>query len=86
MTLAVPLSPETTARLAEKARLAGMDTPSYAAKLLERDVNRTILEEISGELAERFNQTGMTEEELGNLLEKEKHEARERELGIKFSE
>jgi hypothetical protein len=63
-----------------------MDMPSYAAKLLERDAKRTILEEISGDLAERFKQTGMTEEELGELLEKEKHEARERELGIKFSE
>jgi len=86
MTLAIPLSPETEARLAEKARLAGMDMPSYAARLVERDVKRTTLEEISGDLAERFKQTGMTEEELGELLETEKHEARERELGIKFSE
>ena len=86
MTLAIALSPETEARLAAKARRAGMDISSYAAWLVEQDVTHPTLEEISGDLAERFKQTGMTEEELGELLEREKHEARERELGIKFSE
>jgi len=86
MTLTVPLSPEAEARLLSKARAIGLDLGTYAARLLERDAARSTLEEISGDLAERFKQTGMTEEELGELLGREKHEARERELGIKFSE
>ena len=49
-------------------------------------MNRPTLEEISGEAAVLFKKSGMTEEELGELLEREKHEARERELGRKFSE
>jgi len=86
MTLTVALSPEAEATLVSKARAIGIDLGTYAARLLERDAARTTLEEISGNLAERFKKTGMTEEELGELLEREKHEARERELGIKFSE
>jgi hypothetical protein len=86
MTIAISLSPEIESKLAARARAAGMEVPAYAARLLERDVKRTTVAEISGDLAVRFKQTGMTEEELGELLEREKHEARERELGRKFSE
>lgn len=87
MTLTVPLSAETEAKLVAKTQAMGIDLGTYAARLLERAVSaRAILEEISGESAILFKQSGMTDEELGELLEKEKHEARERELGIKFSE
>ena len=86
MTLTVPLSPEAEARLVSKARAVGIDLGTYAARLLERDAARTTLEEISGETAVNFKKSGMTEEELGELLEREKHESRERELGMKFSE
>lgn len=86
MTLTVPLSPEAEARLVSKARAMGVDVATYAARLLERDAARTILEEISGDSAILFKQSGMTDEELGDLLEEEKHAASERELGIKFSE
>ena len=87
MTLTVPLSPETEAKLLAKTRAMGIDLGTYAARLLERSVSaRAILEEISGEAGINFKKSGMTEEELGELLEREKHEARERELGRKFSE
>jgi hypothetical protein len=86
MTIAIPLSPEIESKLAAKALEAGMEVPAYAARILERGVNRPTLEEISGDLAERFKQSGMTEEELGEALEREKHEARDRGLGRKFSE
>jgi hypothetical protein len=87
MTLTVPLSPETEAKLVAKARAMGIDLGTYAARLLGRSVSaRAILEEISGEAGINFKKSGMTEEELGELLEREKHEARERKLGRKFSE
>src|SRR5665213_1637813 len=82
MTIAIALSPEVESKLSARTRDAGMDVPAYAARLLERDANRAKLEEISGDVAQRFKETGMTEEELGEVLEREKHEAREHELGI----
>jgi len=86
MTLTIPLSPEAEAKLASKAQAESIDLGVYAARLLERDAARMTLEEISGELSERFEQSDLTDEQLGDLLEQEKHEARERKLGTKFSE
>ena len=87
MTLTVPLSPETEAKLVAKTKAMGVDLGTYAARLLERSVSaRAMLEEISGEAGEAFKKSGMTEEELGELLEREKHAAREKRRGRPFSE
>jgi hypothetical protein len=48
MTLTVPLSAETEAKLVAKTQAMGIDLGTYAARLLERAVSaRAILEEIS---------------------------------------
>jgi len=73
-------------RLAMKARAAGVDIPTYAARLLERDATRPTLLELSGEAFDRFKQTGMTDDELAEVLEKEKHAAREIKRGKPFCE
>jgi hypothetical protein len=73
-------------RLAVKARAAGVDVPTYAARLLERDAARPTVLELSGEIFENFKQTGMTDDELADVLEKEKHDAREIKRGKPFSE
>lgn len=86
MTLAIPIEPDLEARLAVKAEAAGLDVATYVAQMIEREARRPTVHELSGDSAEKFTQTGMTEEELGELLEREKHEARERKLGRKFSE
>ena len=86
MTLSVQIPQSVEERLAAKARAAGVDVTTYAAHLLERDARRPTLLEISGEVFENFKQTGMTDQELAELLEKEKHEAREIRQGIRFSE
>ena len=87
MTLTVSLNPATEAKLVANAQALGIDLGTYAARLLERSVSgRATLEEISGEAGINFKKSGMPEEELGELLEREKHAARERELGRKFSE
>lgn len=86
MTLSVPLSPEAEARLAAKARAEGVDLGTYAARLLERDAARLTLEQISGELTANFERSGLTDEQLGELLEQEKHDARAKALGKPFSE
>jgi hypothetical protein len=86
MTLSVQVPKPVEERLAAKARAAGLDVPTYAARLLERDARSPTLLEISGEVFEKFKQSGMTDDELGEVLEKEKHEAREAKRGKPFSE
>jgi len=77
MTLAVPINPDTEARLATKARAAGMDVITFVAQLVEREAHRVTVRELSGDVAENFRRTGMTEEEMGELLERKKRSARE---------
>jgi hypothetical protein len=86
MMLSVQVPKPVEERLAVKARAAGVDVPTYAARLLERDAVRPTLLELSGEVSENFKQTGMTDDELADILEKEKHEAREAKRGKPFSE
>jgi hypothetical protein len=86
MTLAVPIDADTEARLASKARAAGMDVVTFVAQLVEREARRVTVRELSGEVAENFRKTGMSEEEMGELLEREKHAAREKRRGRAFGE
>jgi hypothetical protein len=86
MTLTLQVPEPVEERLAVKARAAGLDIPTYAVRLLERDAVRPSLLEISGEVFESFKQSGMTDDQLAEALEKEKHEAREAKRGAPFSE
>jgi hypothetical protein len=77
MTLTISLPAETETKLLERARVAGLDLPSYAAQILEHSIRspRT-LEEISGPVYQRFLDSGVSDEELGEELEQAKHEMR----------
>ena len=77
MTLEISISPEAEAKLREKAAIAGEDVDDYAAGVLGRSTKRPLtLEEISGPIAEEFRRSGMSEDELTELLETAKHEMR----------
>lgn len=77
MELSVPVSQETEARLKEKAAAAGVDVLTYAARQLALMAARPrSLKEISGPIGEAFAQSGMTEDELSEFLEAEKHAMR----------
>ena len=77
MTLEIIISPDAEAKLREKAAAVGEDISSYAAGVLERSAKRPLsLEEISGPIAQEFRKSGMTEDELTELLESAKHEMR----------
>jgi hypothetical protein len=77
MTLNVTLSPEKERRLRERAQASGQDLSAYVSRLLEQFAEPpTPLEVISGELYREFAQSGMSDDELGDLLEKAKHEMR----------
>ncbi len=76
MTLTIPISPEAEAKLIAKAAAAGVDVTTFAAQTLERAASKPTLEEILAPLRKEFEQSGMTEDELTDLLEQAKHEAR----------
>jgi hypothetical protein len=86
MTLAIELSPATEQRLAEKARAAQLDLSTFLSRLLETEARRPTLREISLEISENFKQMNLTEDELAEKLEEEKHAARAARRGSLFAE
>jgi len=86
MTLAVPISPQAERRLAEKARVAGVDLPTFLSRILEAEARRPTVMELSGEAFENFKRMNMTDEELGDRLEEEKHAARAARRGMPLAE
>jgi hypothetical protein len=77
MTLTISLPPAAEKRLQEQARAAGLDTSTYAARLLEQSLlPDNWLEKLSGDSYRRFLESGMTDDELGEELERAKHEMR----------
>ncbi len=75
--LQIPISPQAEASLAQRAAACGQDLPSYVAKLVNHFAEPiTPLEELSGPIYQRFLESGMTDDELGELLERAKHEMR----------
>ncbi len=77
MVLSLSISDEAEATLKAKAAAAGTDVTTYAGALLEQSAKSPLtLAEISGPIAADFEASGMTEEELVDLLEAAKHEMR----------
>lgn len=77
MVVTLDISPEAEAKLKAKAAAAGVDVASYVGVLVEQSAKRPLsLREISGPIADEFDASGMTEEELVELLEVAKHEMR----------
>ena len=76
MVLSIPISAEAEAKLKAKAQAAGVDIATYAAKTLERVALRPSLDEVLAPLRESFKRSGMTEDQLVELLEEVKHESR----------
>lgn len=87
MTLAIPLSREAEARLKDRAEALGVDPVTCAAQLLEQKLHEPeSIAQISGELHQRFLEAGMTDEQLAEKLEEEKHAARAARRGVAFRE
>jgi hypothetical protein len=77
MTLNITLTPEKEKRLRERAAAAGEDVGTFASRLLDQFAAQpTPLEQLSGPICDAFLESGMTDDELGDLLEKAKHEMR----------
>lgn len=77
MDVTISISPEAGAKLKSKAELAGVDLASYVQAIIEHNAKQPLsLAEISGPVAKDFERSGMSEDELGDLLEKAKHAMR----------
>jgi len=76
MTLQISLSPVAEARLRQRAVASGQDVSSYAQRLLDEALRKPTLDEILAPVREEFETSGMTEDELSELLETAKHEMR----------
>lgn len=76
MTLQISLSPEAESKLRERAEASGQDLAACAAHVLDEALGKPSLDEILGPVRQSFEQSGMTEEQLSELLEREKHAMR----------
>ena len=77
MTIPIPISPEVEAKLRGRAEACGEDLLSYVAKLLAHFAEPpTPLAELSGPIFDAYRASGMSDDELGEMLEKAKHEMR----------
>lgn len=77
MVLTLSISAEAEANLKAKATAAGVDVETYAARHLELMAGPPkSLKDISGPIAEEFARSGMSEDELSDFLETEKHAMR----------
>ena len=86
MVLSLAISAEAEARLKARAAAAGVDVETHAARYIELlALPPKSLKDISGPIAEEFALSGMSEDELSDFLEAEKHamraERREKRAG-----
>jgi len=73
MTLTIHVSKDTGAILEEKAKVQGKDVSEYVEDLIEKEIDKPkTLDEILAPVRESFAQSGMTEEELDDLIENER--------------
>jgi hypothetical protein len=86
MTVSITLAPDVEAKVRDRAAALGTDVEGYVKGLVERSVEAPVpLEQISGDVAARFDRSGMSDEELSDVLEREKHEARRERRGRRAS-
>ena len=85
MVLSVSISSETEAKLKAKAAVAGIDVQTFAARALEREASRLSLHELLAPLRAEFETSGMSEDQLSDLLETAKHQLRNERRGRKAS-
>jgi hypothetical protein len=71
------LSEHAKEEIVERAAASGTDFANYVSVIVEQVTRKPrSLEEISGDIYTRFVESGMTDDQLGEALEREKHEDR----------
>ncbi|HEV8292779.1 MAG TPA: hypothetical protein VGP94_12685 [Tepidisphaeraceae bacterium] len=81
LTIRIPDKIEGKLRLLAKA--AGKPVEQFVGDVLEAQTSgRRLLQQISGDVGHRFSESGMSEEELAECLEREDHRVR----GVPYDE
>ena|SRR2546423_176007 len=76
-TITIRIPDRTEAKLQQMAKAAGKSLEQLVGNFLEAQASgKKMLQEISGGVQKRFMESGMTEEELAERLEREDHQAR----------
>jgi len=84
VTLSIEVPKTVEDRLTQKAKDAGLDVASYVTRVIAAHAAKPTLKELSGAVYEQFVASGMSDDELGDFLEKAKHEMRaDRRAGTK---
>jgi hypothetical protein len=76
MTLTLNLAERDAQRLAEKAQAAGVDVQTYVERIVRAAASGPTLDEVLRPVRDAFHASGMSDAELGELLEEAKHEMR----------
>ena len=77
MSITITLPSDAEHRLDDRAKAAGVDVPTYAERLLVSALGKPeSIEAISGPMQQQFRDSGMTDDEFGDLLEEAKHAMR----------
>jgi hypothetical protein len=86
MILTVEIPQPIDAKLVEKARAAGVDVTVYAQRVLKADALLAPLDEVLAPVRKSCAESGLTEEQVIEQYEAEKHAARAAKRGRPFSE
>jgi hypothetical protein len=82
MTLMINIPPESESRLKERAAASGQDVSTYVSELVRHFAEPPrSLEELSGPIYRRFLESGMSDDELGEELERAKQAMRAERRG-----
>ena len=76
MTLSISLDPDVETKLLARAAAIGQAPDVYASRVLTEVVQRATIDEILAPVRAEFARSGMTEDELSDLLEEARYEAR----------
>jgi hypothetical protein len=74
--LTIPLPQQVLSQLRDRARAEGVDVVTIAERALRREAARPLLTEVLKPVRDAFASSGLTDDELAELLEVEKHAMR----------
>jgi len=77
MTLHISISGEAEAKLRQQAAAGGLTPEAVAARLVEEGLGRQSLEQLLAPIWSEFDATGMSDDQLSEVLERAKHEQRQ---------
>lgn len=86
MTINLKLSHEEEIALRRKARAAGIDVAAYALRVLRSNAKRPTLDEVLAPVRANFKASGLTDEQVAERYEAEKHAERAARRGKPLDE